>query len=167
MTGEKYIRKHISFNIKARKEIIEGILLSLSDNWSLLIKNPVDYVIDGFVLVHNPSIDSYKHDTENKFREKIISQKIKRIRTPKINLADTYAVFESLKLLDKVISINNKKGDIVWVGKIIGLLADSVTIKELTPKAKWVGKKTVLFKDINCIQFDDDYVNSLLLIAAK
>ena len=167
MIGKKYIHKHVSFDIKARKEIIEGVLLELSDNWSLLIKNPVDYVIDGFILIHNPSIDFYKHDAENKFREKIISLKTKRFRTPKINLTDTYTVLESLKLLNKVISINNKKGDIIWVGKIIELLTDRVTIKELTPKAKWIGKKTVLFKEINCIQFDDDYVNSLLLIAAK
>lgn len=167
MIGKKFIRKHISFDIKACKEIIEGIVLAQSDNWTLLIKNPVDYVADGFILVHNPSVDLYKYDNKNKFREKILLLKTKQIKTPKIDLTDTFSVFKSFKTLKKTISINNKKGDIIWVGKIIELLDDRVTIKELTPKAKWVGKKTVLFKDINCIEFDDDYVSSLLLIADK
>ena len=167
MTKTKYIDKHISFGIKPRKTIVHGLVLGYSDTWTLAINNVVDYVCDGFLLLYNPSVKKHKHDTENKWTEKIILLKTKRSKTPKINLADTRSVFNSLKSLNKIISISNKKGDIVWIGKIIEVLDDSITIKTLTTKAKWAEKKTVLYTDMTVIDFDTDYIKSLLLIAAK
>lgn len=167
MTNKKDIGKHISLDIKSRNNSVDGLVLDNSDNWILLINNVVDYVCDGFLLVNRTSVKSRKSDADNKWTEKIILLKSKNIKAPKIKLQDSQSVFNSLKSLNKVIAISNKKGDITWVGKILDVLDISVTIKTLTPKAKWADNKTVLFKDLTVIDFDTDYINSLLLLAAK
>lgn len=167
MTKKKDIGKHISLDIKSRNNLVEGLVLDKSDSWILLINNVVDYVCDGFLLVNCLFVKNQKSDADNKWTEKIILLKNKNIKPPKIKLADTKSVFNSLKSLNKVIAISNKKGDITWVGKILDVLDESVTIKTLTPKAKWADNKIVLFKDLTVIDFDTDYINSLLLLADK
>jgi hypothetical protein len=165
MISPKNIGKHFSYDFKSFKEIINGIVLNQSEDWTLLIDNCVDYDCDGFSLIYNPAVDRYKRNKHNRWKEKIILLKTKHIKSPKIKVTDTITLFKSLKRLNKVISISNKKDDIIWVGKIIELLDDRVIIKTLTSRAKWVGKQTVMFKDLTLIQFDTDYINSLLLVA--
>ncbi|PBQ31917.1 hypothetical protein CNR22_09085 [Sphingobacteriaceae bacterium] len=165
MTISKLIHKHISFDIKSRKTNVHGLIINSSDAWTLAFNNVVDYICDGFLLIHNPSIKKHYYDKENKWTEKIILIKTKQSKTPKIILDDSTSVFSSLQSLKKVISISNKKGDITWIGKIIDVLDDSIIIRTLTTKAKWAEKKSVLFKEMSIIEFDTDYINSLLLLA--
>ena len=167
MTISKFIHKHLSFDIKSRKTKVHGLIINSSAAWTLAFNNVVDYVCDGFLLIHNPSVKKYNYDNENKWTEKIILLKTKKSKTPKVKLDDNTSVFSSLQSLKEVISISNKKGDISWVGKIIDISYDSITIRTLTTRAKWAEKKSVLFKEMSVIEFDTDYINSLLLLADK
>lgn len=49
---KKYINKTIEFRLVS-DEIIKGILIDYSDDWTFLHYNPVDYVLDGYVLIRN------------------------------------------------------------------------------------------------------------------
>ena len=95
----------ISIKFTDRKMPITGIVVDYNDDWTLLKYNPVDYIVDGFIILRHKNIEGYRHDTEEKFREKVIKLKGKQsndsdkipiddLQTILTYLTDNFGVFQ-------------------------------------------------------------------------
>lgn len=76
---DKYLRQLISIEFKDKKLISTGFLIDFTENWILLKSNPVDYIIDGYIILKNKKIKSVSRDESDLFTEKVI--KLKGLKT--------------------------------------------------------------------------------------
>ncbi len=62
---KKYIGKFYSFKFPKRKKAIEGLVLDLNLNWTL-IATIHDYSFNGYTIFKNDNVD-YKHEEYERF----------------------------------------------------------------------------------------------------
>lgn len=58
MKTKELINNVVSINLKNKKEF-EGILVDISDDWCYIKYIPVDYVVDGFVMINQRYIKKH------------------------------------------------------------------------------------------------------------
>ena len=62
--------------------------------------------------------------------------------------------------------INTGKNSKCWLGKVRRIVGSSLLIYDLTPRAKWGnGMPPYKLGNIRTIEFDTEYINSLMLMA--
>lgn len=159
---KKYINKTVEFRL-VNDEIIKGILIDYSDDWTFLHYNPVDYVLDGYVLIRNSQIDSYRK-INSRIENEIFKIKM-GLETNEnfiaINLNDNFFDFFYINKL--VFSIETSDRNFI-IGKIITMDEKGIEIRLLDSKGKWLKERKIQYKKINKIEFNNDYINSLLLV---
>ncbi|PKP21032.1 MAG: hypothetical protein CVU02_02235 [Bacteroidetes bacterium HGW-Bacteroidetes-19] len=156
--------KFISFKYRDRKEIFSGYLIDFNDDWTLIKYNPVDYVVDGYLLLKSDKILKYKRDDEEIFKEKVLTAK-NIIPTdhdifPITDLADT------LQLISErfgAFKIENKDDTACFIGRFVKMTKDHLYIQEIDPHAKWGKTEKYKLQSIRTIEFDSDYINSLII----
>lgn len=156
--------KFVSFKYRDRKDIISGYLIDYNNDWTLIKYNPVDYLIDGYLILKTDKILKYKRDDYEKFREKVLKAK-NLIPTDKdiFPIAD---LAESLQLISDrfgAFKIEKKDDTICFIGRFVKMTKENLVIQEMDAKAKWVETDKHKLKSIRTIEFDSDYVNSLIL----
>ncbi|MCW7471887.1 hypothetical protein ND863_20185, partial [Leptospira kanakyensis] len=67
MKEQKFINNVISFKVKNRKKSILGYLIQYNQDWTLLRHIPVDYVLDGFILIPNSNILEFQRNSDVKW----------------------------------------------------------------------------------------------------
>lgn len=158
-----YINKLVSFSLMD-ETAISGIVLNYNDEWTLLRLNPVDFVLDGYALLKNDYIAGFKHGADEIFREKVILLKEKNVSGVTIPITDIATIVSFLSKKYGAFQINEH--DRVYIGRIRedgkGL---KFNFEELSPKGKWAGVLKIGFDEIHVIEFDTDYINSLLLVS--
>ena len=75
MTSKKYIGQFISIKYSDRINPISGFVIDYNDDWTLLKFNPVDYVIDGYIILRHKNIEGFQRNANEKFKEKVIMLK--------------------------------------------------------------------------------------------
>ena len=75
MNTKKYIGQLISIKYTDRPTPIFGFVIDYNDDWTLMKYNPVDYIIDGFIIVRHKNIEGFRRSTIEKFKEKVITLK--------------------------------------------------------------------------------------------
>jgi hypothetical protein len=165
MKAKKHINKCIEFKVMGRKETIKGILLDYSNDWTFLANNPVDFVLDGFVLVRNARITKYRVQSSASVESKILALKMKKRKVPKVELDTTIGLIKSLSAKNRVFSVHNKGKESFVIGKVLKLAEDSFGLRLLNTKAIWSGTTFFKISDFDLIEFDSDYINSLVLLA--
>jgi hypothetical protein len=156
--------KFVSFKYRERKDIISGFLIDFNDNWTLIKWNPVDYVIDGYRILKTNKILKYKREDFEEFREKVLITKgLKPTVNERFPLTD---INETLQLIsDKfgAFQIEEKDETACYIGKLIKANKKEIVIQEIDPKANWVESEKYRLDSIRIIEFDTDYINSLIL----
>lgn len=156
--------KFVSFKYRDRKDVISGILIDFNSNLTLIKQNPVDYVIDGYMLLKTNKILKYKRDDSEEFTEKVLL--VKGLMPANEAFMPLTDLREALRLISDefgAILIKNKDDSVCYIGKLIRTTSEFVEIHEIDPKAIWVGNGKFKLKSIRTIEFDTDYINSLLL----
>ena len=105
---EKNLRQLISIEFEDKKEIFTGFLIDYSDDWILLRNNPVDFIVDGYVLLKNKNIKSIHRDEDHEFTEKVI-----RLKGVKTNAEDIIPI----KDLASIVTYLDKKYGIFQISK--------------------------------------------------
>jgi len=165
MTKKKYIGQLITINFKDRPTPISGFVIDYNDEWTLLKQNPVDYIIDGYVIVRHKNIEGFSRTKKELFKERIL--KLKNLN-PKgqneIPLADLNTILAYLTMKFGVFQFEQKSEKSCWLGSLVSFDTKDFIIKPLLPNGKW-DKNTLFFiKDLRTIEFDTDYINSLKLV---
>lgn len=167
MTMKKYIGKLVKISFKD-KEPVSGLVLDYSDEWVLMKRNQVDYVIDGYTIVKRKNVISIERGEHEKFAEKIIKLKGHgKVKKMGISLDNLEAILRKLTSVFKVFSLYGKKDTTCWLGRLVEINDKTLVIEYLTTGAIWSGQMDFKVSEIRTIEFDNDYTNSLKLVARK
>lgn len=162
---EEYLRQLISIEFEDKKEIFSGFLIDYTDDWILLKHNPVDYILDGYVILKNKNIKSFGRDQNAEFTERVI--KLKGLRTNSediIPIKDLSAILHFLSEKFEIFQIATKRDKVAYLGKLIMVNEEELIIDFLETKGKFGGEMSFNPKKIRVIEFETDYINSLKLI---
>ncbi len=166
MKNKKNINRYIEFKIKNQTDTVKGLLLDYSEEWTLLYNNPVDYVIDGYLIVKNNQITNHQVYSLKDLGSTILSKKQTIINKPKrINIENSNKLFQSLFEKRIIFSISILKRNSYLIGRIKSMSDTKFDFEQITPKAKWTSTKKINIDEISIIEYDTDYINSLLLVA--
>jgi hypothetical protein len=158
------IGKFVSFKYRERKDVISGFLIDFNDDWTLIKYNPVDYVIDGYLILKTNNILKYIRGDFEEFREKVL--RAKNIIPTDKDIFPITNLSETLQLVSDrfgAFKIEKKDDTVCFIGRLVKITKGNVIIREIDAKAKWVETEKYQIKSIRTIEFDSDYVNSLVL----
>jgi hypothetical protein len=162
---EKNLRQLISIEFEDKKEIFTGFLIDYSDDWILLRNNPVDFIVDGYILLKNKNVKSIHRDEDHEFTEKVI--RLKGVKTNAEDIIPIKDLASIVTFLDKkygIFQIAKKSSKSAYLGKLIELNKEELTIDFLDIRGEFGGELSFNPDKIRVIEFDTDYINSLQLI---
>ena len=162
---EQYLRQLISIEFQDKKEVYNGFLIDYSDDWILLRNNPVDFILDGFVILRNRNIANIHRDEQLEFTEKVI--RLKGVKTNAEDIIPIRDLETIIRYLDKkygVFQIAKKSAKSAYLGKLIELNNEELTIDFLDIRGEFGGELSFNPDKIRVIEFDTDYINSLKLL---
>ncbi|RVT77611.1 hypothetical protein EOD40_07360 [Flavobacterium sufflavum] len=165
---ENYLRQLVSIEFLDKKEIYTGFLIDYSDDWILLRNNPVDFIIDGFVILKNKNIERMYRDSNHEFTEKVI--RLKGLKTNAKEIIPIKDLTSIVNFLDKkygIFQIAKKSATSAYLGKLIKLNDEELIIDFLDTKGQFGGELSFNPEKIRVIEFDTDYINSLKLVAQE
>lgn len=160
MREELGINKMNKYKLINRKNKVKGIVLEKSKELTLLINNPVDYIIDGLLIINNSKIQKNSFIT-NENKDYIITQKFKDM-----NLESDYRdlkyenfkdFFYSLKTYNIFCEISLSKENVIYIGKIIDVKEDSIDVDFYATNFYLLEKAYIKFEDITTIKIFTDY----------
>ncbi len=164
MKTKELINNVVSINLKNKKEF-EGILVDISDDWCYIKYIPVDYVVDGFVMINQRYIKNIQRSEEHEFKENILRLKgVIAKKSVELNIDDNIKLLSDMQSKIELIQIELKYPHKCYIGKIHLVKGHSFKARLLSPKANWLLIESFLYKEIRAIYFDNDYVNSLQLV---
>lgn len=143
-----------------RKNKIKGIVLNVSEELTTLINNPVDYLIDGLVIINNSKIlkESIIIDEEKDF---IINQKFKSMSIKdnyqKLKFESFNDFFLSIKKENIFCEFSLSKENSIYIGEIIDIREDSIDVDFYTTNFLLLDKAYVEYKDITTVKVFTDY----------
>lgn len=162
---EKYLRQLISIEFEDKKEIFTGFLIDYSDDWILLRNNPVDFILDGYVLLKNKNVKNIERDEEHEFTEKVIRLKgVKTNAEDIIPIKDLASIINYLNTKYGIFQISKKSSKSAFLGKLIEYNKEELTINFLDIRGEFGGELSFNPEKIRVIEFDTDYINSLQLL---
>jgi len=162
---EQYLRQLVAIEFTDKKEIFTGFLIDYSDEWILMRNNPVDYIIDGFLILRNKNIEAVHRDQDLEFTEKVI-----RLKGLKTNAEDIIPIRDLASIINYITNkygifqIAKKSAKSAYLGKLIELNDEELTIDFLDTKGQFGGELSFNPSKIRVIEFDTDYINSLKLV---
>lgn len=162
---EKYLKQLISIKFEDKKLISRGFLIGYSSEWILLKSNPVDYVIDGYVILRNKNIKTISRDEAEIFTEKVI--KLKGFEIEDRDIIPLFNLTSILNFLNdkyEVFQIATKREKAVYLGKLIEISEEELKIDFLETRGDFGGEMSFNPNKIRVIEFDTDYINSLKLV---
>lgn len=146
------------------KTYFQGVFLNQGSKWSLLQYIPVDYVLDGYVIINNSYISNLYISDDDVFTENIV--KLKNINYDiysSLNLNDDENLFNDLMKENGLVKIELKDHNKSYIGKIINVMSISIDVYLIDSRCNWLQEETFLYKEIRAIYLKDDYLNSLQL----
>jgi hypothetical protein len=159
---KQYLNKLVTLEFSDLKNSYSGFLLDFSDEWILLRNNPVDYIIDGFIILRNKNLESIIYDENNEFTEKVIRlKKVKLINDFILPLSNLETILSFLNKKYGIFQLATKRESAVYLGRLIEITESQVFIQFLNTKGIFDGEIDFKREKIRIIEFNTDYVNSL------
>jgi hypothetical protein len=168
MIKKKYIGEVLSFKFQYVNsiEIYRGYLIDYNDDWTLLKYNANDYVRDGYIILRNKHIISYKQDEEENFHKKVLDLKGESVtQSDKIPMDNIKTILSYLTEKYGVFQFDLRSNTYCYIGKVKSIDKNSLTIDYLDSIGNWSETREYKLGNIRTIQYDSDYINSLLLVS--
>jgi len=163
---KKHIGQLISVKFKDRKAPIYGYVVDYNNDWTLMKYNPVDYIIDGYIIFRHKNIEGFRRDTDEKWREKVINLKgLQPTDKDIIPLKDLQTILKYLTDKFGVFQVYTKSETACYLGRLKSIDNKELVMDDLNPKGKWEGQMKFRTDDIRVIEFETDYINSLKLVS--
>jgi hypothetical protein len=152
-----------SISLKDSKDTVTGLIVDLSKDWLLIKYIPVDYVVDGYMIVSKGVIKKHWRKDEEKFKELVLKAKGVTAKSNfLISKASQISPLKKLQQKKMLLQLNLGKEDICYVGKIIEIKDDSFVLEKMGTKANWLDLAFYDLESIWTIQFNNDYLKSLI-----
>lgn len=166
-----YLNKLVGIGLKGRKkQIVIGIVLAYNEDWLLIKSNPVDYIIDGYQLIKIDKISTVERDENILFIEEVLKAKHVDFYSKPIVLKDN--IFQTLMDIDRkygAVGVEFKDEDECYIGKYMESEdGEYFAFEELADNGEWQEEiEEFRISKVYSIDFDGDYIQSLLLYASK
>jgi hypothetical protein len=130
--------------------------------------NPVDYIIDGYVIFRNKKVREISRSEDEKWKEKVINLKgLKPTKSEIIPITDLDTILSYLTNEFGVFQLYTNSETTCYLGRVRSLTKTKLIVDDLTPRGVWDGSLEFRPSEISVIEFDTDYINSLKLVARK
>jgi hypothetical protein len=152
-----------SISLEKVTNIITGLVVDHNKDWLLIKYVPVDFVVDGYMIIRREIIKKYWRRDEEKFRESVLKAK-KVTAKSSWSLSRRTKIYPLAKMQQKaiLIQLNLEKEDICYVGIIKDVKKDSFVLEKMGTKANWLESMEYNLNSVWTIQFGNDYLESLL-----
>ncbi|WP_222166470.1 hypothetical protein [Edaphocola aurantiacus] len=165
MVKKSYINEVVSLKVKNRRTPICGVVLEYNDHWTLMKSNPVDYVIDGYILINNKKVSAFRQDEEELFKQNIVQRKGVLSGTSGLMLSENEtALFFTIQHTYGLLQFELKSEKICYIGSIMDVQSEHITVQLVDSYARKIDTMDILINEIVSVQFDNDYTNSLKLV---
>jgi hypothetical protein len=159
----EHANKLVQIKLRGRGERLKGILKAVGKEWLSLDYNPVDFVLDGIILINRKYLIKVERTKNEAFIEEVLKAKDTQgyYKESSFNLNNTVDLFTGLEN-NKAIQIELGDESIVYIGKITKINNKSFRMRRLTPTGNWLDETSYNYSSIRIIQVGGDYVESLL-----
>ena len=155
----------ISVKFTDKKTPVYGYVIDYNEDWTLMKYNPVDYIIDGYIVFRHKNIEGFRRDKDEKWREKVINLKgLQPTGKDIIPLADLEAILKYVTENFGVFGVYTRSEKVFYLGRFKSINKDELVMYDLNPKGKWEGQMKHKVRDVRVIEFNTDYINSLKLV---
>lgn len=155
-------KSFVKIHILGWQSTISGVIIQENIDWIILQFNPVDYVLDGFVVINKSHIEKIVIGDEEKFKLDVIKC-CDKFEFPNLSL-DSYdikTVIGKICSIYRLIGIYKELDDEIHVGLFSKNLNDGICLFPVNPRGELDSKETIQFESIRVIEFNNDYLNSL------
>jgi hypothetical protein len=154
-----------TIQLRGRENSLCGILIHSGIEWILLRYIPVDYVLDGYLLIRKKYIKKIIREENEIFNESVIHIKYtaeKRFDEIERQLDEITHILYYLMHREIIIQFDFSDDRVCYIGKIKKLYTKTMRVQNLDPRGNWEDESSYLFEQTRTIQFDNDYINSLI-----
>ena len=158
----------LNIKIRRRPNKIDGIIVKKGKSWLLIKHNPVDFVLDGYGLIHTKYLqDESKIDDD--IKHKILSLKNKPISRDISNLEldNTFVLFKSFKEKKTLVQLELESDEYCLIGLIDKVSEKSFVLKEMSMKGEFLDEETIRYDSVRNIYIKTDYLESYSLYLKK
>lgn len=165
-----FLNRVYRISMKGRQESITCLLILENENWFLGLLNPVDYVIDGIIIINKSHVRGVKRTATEIFTEKILKSKkipilikaTKEWAQLMANEGKDKILFDKIRKLKSIIQVEKMDETICYVGQIRLVEDDNIELAALNAKFQWIkGMQRFQYKSIYTIGFNNDYTDSI------
>ncbi|MBI1306378.1 MAG: hypothetical protein GC181_07170 [Bacteroidetes bacterium] len=165
MKIKKYTGNLVTIDLKNRKTPVSGYVIDQNDDWTLLKNNPVDFVIDGYVLIPNKYIKNIHHGKEEKWAESVMNIKgLQPKEEDRMALNGLESILTAITEKYHAFMLNTKSDDLCFPGRLKSIGEKELVLEALSSKAEWEGEFVLKINEIRSVEFNTDYLNSLMLV---
>jgi len=163
---EEYLNKLITIEFSDRKNTESGFLIDFSGDWILLKSNPVDFIIDGYTIIRNKNIEAIYHEEKEKFTEKVLRlKKLEPNQTEKIPLENIVEILKHINEKFGIFQFYKKSDKAIYPGRLREINSKEITIDWIDLEGNWTEERSFKLDKIRVIEFENDYIKSLKLVA--
>ena len=159
------MEKHYLYTlkIKRRKERIQGLVVDMGNEWILFQDIPVDYVVDGFLLIRKIFLESFYRTKSEIFKEMVIKiNKKNHILYDLLPLDSVLDLFTTFMRNQSIIQFDLHDDTVTYLGVVTTIFNKTFYIKPLLPSGCWGERESYFIDNIRTIRFNNDYINSLV-----
>jgi len=157
------IGKLLTLKYRDRKNTISGILVDFNNDFTLLKHNIVDYIIDGYIILKSKNVLKVKHEENEIFTEKVLKLKGNNFENNDLLSDNLSLILEEITNKYIAFGFELKDDSKYYIGKFIKIQGDYLYIQTLNVNGTWNGVDKYKHNQIRVINFDTDYINSLLI----
>ncbi|WP_291582216.1 hypothetical protein [Bacteroides sp.] len=157
--------KFYSFYMKGWDEPCLGIIQSIGDEWILIKRIINDYLFDGYTFIRRKYIQKVNRDSNIIFKEKVLYAKgyIDQSLPLTICLNKLSTPLDWICEKKCVCMISPKDETLCYITSIEKILKRYLILHAMTFEGCWETKNfKYLISEIVTIDFDNDYINSLV-----
>jgi hypothetical protein len=161
----------VKFSRRFEDDIIRGYVLDVGPRFFMLLILSDRVWFDGFECFRTQDVRSFTTDPYRGFAEAVLKKRGERKpRAPKISVASIEDVLLTASRYFPLVTIHLERSDpeVCYIGRIIGIEGDQVSMLEIAPGAVWhKNPSKYRLSHITRVGFGGDYENALAIIGKE
>ncbi len=164
-------RQFLRFHTRFETTSVRGYVLDVGPKFFLLATVCDRIWFDGFECFRIGDIRGFRPDPYAEFVEKALEKRGERMPDkPAVSVSSIQELLLSGSGLFPLVTVYQEgvDPDVCWIGQVVGVDRDYLSLLEITPAAKWKAKATSFeLKKITRVGFGADYEAALYLVGGE